>query len=243
MFLVALGIAYVLQSKKLYRLEQDLRRALIQLKSESKKTARGTRQIFENLDNAQPESVRAPLPHQTQSEPVTSPDLESKAEPQHDFQAHFERSAGPVEAIEKEPLQREALQQEPVQQDLNHQATAQENQGGRELIQNGLRQKAVSQTTRGYSSAGSEVRSDMSSKAVPAERTSTLAERSASDIVERDFDQNLSLSAASKYTLARNLIAKGYSTAEVAQKSGLSQAELSLLGKLPRDRSRLEKNF
>lgn len=189
-FLVALGIAYILQSKKLYRLEQDLRRALIQLKSESKQAARGTRQIFEKLETP------APTPVAPAEVALKSASVEAPAQAvQPSFQAHFERNADSVGVIEKEPLQRESLQRKMVEPEVSR------------------------------------------------ERASTLSERSASEIVHRDFDQNLSLTSASKYTLARDLIAKGYSTAEVAQKSGLSQSELSLLGKLPRGHARQEKNF
>ncbi len=64
------------------------------------------------------------------------------------------------------------------------------------------------------------------------ETTSTLSERKASDMRAEEVNHSIALSQSSKYALARKLLAEGLPLNSVAQKSGLSEAELALLGKI-----------
>ncbi len=61
---------------------------------------------------------------------------------------------------------------------------------------------------------------------------STLSERKASEMRVDEVTHSIALSQSSKYAFARRLLMEGQPVHVVAQKSGLSEAELSLLGKI-----------
>lgn len=61
---------------------------------------------------------------------------------------------------------------------------------------------------------------------------STLSERNVEDMKDMEANKSVALSTSSRYALARKLLSDGLSVHAVAQRSGLSEAELALLGKL-----------